>query len=135
EAAIDVRAPRAQAPLQVVAGVDLVAVLQAGATRMREIAEITMAADGYRPQLLFSTGVAPSPLSLVPLAAPTFIDELGAAGFGVLADELRAVVPLASAVHDGADARTVSRARAVAAQLDDLEAAPLEPSRPRQDRE
>src|SRR6185369_8552374 len=65
EAAIDVRAPRAQAPLQVVAGVDLVAVLQAGATRMREIAEITMAADGYRPQLLFSTGIAPSPQSLV----------------------------------------------------------------------
>jgi hypothetical protein len=120
EAAIDLRSPRAQAPLQVVAGVDLVVVLQAGAARVREIAEITMAADGYRPQLLFSTGFPPSPLALVPLAAPSFIDELAASGFSVLADELRAVVPRVSPEPED-HVRTVSRARAIATQLDEVE--------------
>ncbi len=131
EAAIDVRAPRAQAPLQVVAGVDLVVVLQGGgAPRIRELAEIAMAADGYRPQLLFSTGIAPSPHALVPLAAPSFIDELAAAGHGVLADELRAVVPRVTPQEDD-HARTLSRARSIASQLDDDidEVAPEAPRR------
>ncbi len=130
EASIDVRAPRAQAPLQVVAGVDLVVVLQGGGPpRVRELAEITMAADGYRPQLLFATGMAPSPYALVPLAAPSFIDELAAAGHGVLADELRAVVPRATPPDDD-HGHMVSRARAIAAQLDEeVEEVPAEPAR------
>ena len=131
EAAIDLRAPRAQAPLQVVAGVDLIVVLQGGgAPRVRELAEITMAADGYRPQLLFAMGMPPSPLALVPLAAPSFIDELAAAGHGMLADELRAVMPRAA--PQAADpGQTLVRARAIASQLDeeDVEELPEVPRR------
>lgn len=120
EAAIDLRAPRAQAPLQVVAGVDLVVVLQSGgAPRVRELAEITMAADGYRPQLLFATGMPPSPLALVPLATPTFIDELAASGHAMLADELRAVAPRMAPQAD--PAQTLARARSIASQLDEEE--------------
>ncbi len=129
EAAVD---PGAQTPLHVVAGVDLVVVLQGvGGAKVREIAEITMAADGYRPQLLFATGMPPSPQALVPLASPTFIDELAAHGFGVLADELKAIAPLQRTVPDDF-AHTVDRARQIATQVDlpDIDALPEPRRRP-----
>lgn len=101
EAAIDSALPHAQSPLQVISGLDIVVVVRSSgsntAPRVQELAEITMSADGYRPQLLFSTGLPPSPTALTPLAAPSFLDELAASGFGVLADELRAAVPRRSA--------------------------------------
>ncbi|MBC7793732.1 MAG: hypothetical protein H7Z43_08485, partial [Clostridia bacterium] len=97
EAAVDSASPHAQSPLQVLAGIDLVVVVRSGgpgiAPRVHEIAEITMSQDGYRPQLLFSTGLSPSPTAMVPLAAPSFLDELAVGGYSVLADELRAAAP------------------------------------------
>jgi hypothetical protein len=97
EAAIDSATPQAQAPLQVVAGIDIVVIVRSSGqgtpARVNEIAEVTMSSEGYQPQLLFATGYAPSPSALVPLAAPSFVDELSQSGFSVLADELRAAAP------------------------------------------
>jgi len=85
----------ATTPLSVLAGVDLLVVLTAdGGARVREVAEISIAEDGYRPRLLFASGIAPVPSALVPFAAPTFVAELRRAGHAVLVDELEHAVPV-----------------------------------------
>ncbi|MEE8409986.1 MAG: hypothetical protein V3T05_10295 [Myxococcota bacterium] len=81
---------RVSSPLQVMAAVDLVVVMTAGrGARVHQVAEIDMVEDGYRPRLLFSTGVPPVPSALVPVSLPSFVDDLDRAGHTVLADELR----------------------------------------------
>jgi hypothetical protein len=90
EAAVDGGA----SPLQVLAALDLVMVVtDLGAPRVMEIAEIDLVEDGYRPRLVFASGLPPVPNVLVPVAAPSFVAELVQAGLGVLADELRHAVP------------------------------------------
>ena len=55
-------------PVQVLAGVNLVVVVSdIDGPRVREVAEVRLAEDGYRPQLLFSTGVPPIEAALVPV--------------------------------------------------------------------
>ena len=84
----------AAAPLQMLAALDLVVVMSdQPAVQVTEVAELTLADEGYRPRLLFSTGFPPVPTSLVPVQAPSFLAELSRTGFGVLADELRHAVP------------------------------------------
>lgn len=137
EAAIDAALPHAQSPLQVVAGVDLVVVVrssgQNAAPRVHEIAELTMGAEGYQPNLLFATGYPPSPTALMPLAPPSFIDELATAGFGVLADELRAAAPRrrapSLAVEPHSDARPFAPHDA-SAELEEIAPEPLGPNGP-----
>lgn len=82
------------APLSMLAALDLAVVVsdQPG-VQVVEVAELTLADEGYRPRLLFSTGFPPVPASLVPVQAPSFLAELARAGFGVLADELRHAAP------------------------------------------
>lgn len=81
-------------PLQVLAGLDLVAVLSDTPTpKVTEIYEIALTEDGYRPRPLFLSGLVPAPQALVPVAAPSFLDELAQAGHALLADELRHAVP------------------------------------------
>lgn len=76
-------------PMRVLAALDLVAVVALQPQpRVREIAEIALTEDGYRPLTLFATGHPPAPTALVPVAAPTFLDELRGANQSVLADEL-----------------------------------------------
>jgi hypothetical protein len=90
EAESEAAAGRAASPLQVLAAVDLVVVVAtAGGPRVREIAEIATAEDGYRPRFLFASGLPPVPTALVPVGLPSFIDVLAGAAQGVLADELR----------------------------------------------
>ncbi|MEO0459980.1 MAG: hypothetical protein AAF219_03980 [Myxococcota bacterium] len=73
--------------MQVLAGVDLV--LQVDRTcRVREIAEIAMADDGYRPLRLFVSGAPPAQHTLVPGEVPSFLEEMRESGRGALADEL-----------------------------------------------
>ncbi len=94
EAGVEQRFAGATTPLQVLAALDLVVVTNdAGGVRVRQIAEICLAEEGYRPRLLFASGVAPVPSALVPVGAPTFLDELTESGHNVLADELRHAVP------------------------------------------
>ena len=90
EAGIGSFAAGQPAPLHVLAGLDLVVIAtHAGGPRLREIAEIILVADGYRPNLLFASGMAPAPSALVPVAVPSFVDELAQAGHSILADDLR----------------------------------------------
>lgn len=94
EAGIEQRGNRASTPLHVLAGLDLVVVLSDfGAPRLREVAEIVLTSDGYRPSILFASGLAPAPTALVPVGLPTFIDAMAHAGDAVLAEELRHAVP------------------------------------------
>jgi hypothetical protein len=87
-------AGEAAATLSVLAGLDLVVVVSAEPSlRVTEVAEMALVVDGYRPRLLFASGLPPVPMALVPVAAPGFAPELAQAGFGVLADELRHAVP------------------------------------------
>ena len=91
EAGAEVLANRGNTPLHVLAGLDLVVVAsQEGGPRVRQIAEITLIDEGYRPQLLFASGIPPAPTALMPLASPSFLGELALAGHTVLADELQA---------------------------------------------
>ena len=93
EAAIERAHPGSTTPLQILASVDLVVVLSGGEQpRVRQIVEIDVAEDGYRPRLLFLTGQAPVTTALVPVGLPSFIDELGDVGQNVLADDLRHAV-------------------------------------------
>ncbi|OGQ91010.1 MAG: hypothetical protein A2289_00885 [Deltaproteobacteria bacterium RIFOXYA12_FULL_58_15] len=88
------RAGGSTAPLHVLAGIDLVVVMTRGEMpRVSQIAEITLAEEGYRPQLLFASNLPPVPTALMPVASPSFLDELERAGQNVLADELRHVGP------------------------------------------
>ena len=61
--------------------------------RLRELYEIRLDADGYRPALLFKTGIAPFPEALVPVAAPEFAADLPALGFVELANEWQLFSP------------------------------------------
>lgn len=93
EAGLERDAEVRSTPLHVLAAVDVVVVLGVGVgPRVREIAELVLAPDGYRPQLVFATGLPPAPSAQMPVACPAWIDELAAVGLGVVADELRAVV-------------------------------------------
>ncbi|MBN1961601.1 MAG: hypothetical protein JW841_11700 [Deltaproteobacteria bacterium] len=77
------------APLQVLTAIDMVVVVNdIPNTKVVEVAEIALVESGYQPRLLFSTGIAPLPSALVPMAPPSFIAEIAQAGFAVLADEL-----------------------------------------------
>jgi hypothetical protein len=94
EAGVEQAFRGATAPLRVLGGIDLVVVVgDAGGVRVRQIAEICLADEGYRPRLLFTTDVPPVPTALVPVAAPGFLDELAHSGHQLLADELRHAVP------------------------------------------
>jgi hypothetical protein len=104
------------APIHVLAAIDLVVVLEDfGGPRVAEIAEIALVEDGYRPRLLFASGRPPVTSALIPLAAPSFINDLERSGQTVLADELR---------H--ADA---SRAAAPSSPVNAVAAAPRHPAR------
>ncbi|MBI5508316.1 MAG: hypothetical protein HY903_06145 [Deltaproteobacteria bacterium] len=78
--------------MSILAAVDLVVVAD-GSARVREIAQITLAEDGYRPRLLFASGLPPVVSALVPVAAPTYLEELAKSGHQVLADELAHATP------------------------------------------
>ncbi|MCK5688504.1 hypothetical protein KAI87_04495, partial [Myxococcota bacterium] len=94
EAAVERVYPSASGPLQVLAGIDLVVVLGAQSEpRVKAIAEIRMAAEGYMPHLLFTTGVEPAPGALVPVAQPSWLDDFLAAGHAVLAGDLQSLAP------------------------------------------
>ncbi len=94
EASISRRYGAVPTPLHLLAALDVVAVVtDNGGARVTEVAEIELAEDGYRPRLLFACGLPPMPSALVPLAPPSFVDELAQAGMGVLADELRHATP------------------------------------------
>lgn len=95
--------------MQVLAGVDLV--LQVDRShRVREIAEISMVDDGYRPRRLFVSGAPPAQYTLVPGEVPSFLDEMRESGRGALADELShaASVPLAPMSPTGAPSTVTS---------------------------
>jgi len=98
EAAIERRTPHVSTPLQVLAAIDLIVLV--GRTperiRVRGIYEIRLAEDGYRPTPLFVSGLMPAPDALVPVATPSFVDEIALLSDPVLADELRHAVPSAA---------------------------------------
>ncbi|MEO0812686.1 MAG: hypothetical protein AAFY60_07470 [Myxococcota bacterium] len=94
EVALERSEPRANAQMQVLAGLDLVVTVHRSADgpRVREIAELAMSDEGYRPRLLFATGAPPMQKTLIPVDLPGFVHELHGAGHGVLAEELEAAV-------------------------------------------
>ncbi len=117
----------ASAPLHVLAAIDLVVVM-AGA-RVREVAEIELVDNGYRPRLLFASGLPPVPDALVPVAPPTFLAELTQAGFRVLADELAHIG--GGRRQERTEAPTVplpKRAGPVAAPAFDAPPVPIDPA-------
>ncbi|MEZ4270521.1 MAG: hypothetical protein R3C68_03515 [Myxococcota bacterium] len=80
--------------MQVLAAVDLVVVADNHRTpRVSQIAEICLTPEGYRPQILFTCGIDPMPQVLVPVAAPSFVNELREAGDSLLANELAMAAP------------------------------------------
>ena len=82
------------APLHVLAGVDLVVQVGVhGACQVNQISEIALTESGYRPQILFSSGLPPTPQALIPQAPPSFVYELALAGHVGLAEELSQLVP------------------------------------------
>lgn len=94
EAASEDASGRSTTPLHVLASLDLVVVLdETQPPRVRQVAEIALYEDGYRPQLLFATGYEPAPSALMPVKVPTYVEELIAAGDNVLVDELRHAAP------------------------------------------
>ena len=82
------------APLQVLAGLDLVLVVgRQGGPRLLQVAEIVLMPSGYRPRLLFATGQGSVAAALVPLAFPTCLDPASDAGEAAsLLEELRHAV-------------------------------------------
>lgn len=89
--------PAGSGPLRVLAAIDLVVVVADEPNpRVREVTEIVLHDDGYRPVTLFASGQPPVPTALVPVAAPSFLSELDHAGHSVLADELRHAVGASS---------------------------------------
>lgn len=76
-------------PLQVLAGIDLVVIIgRIDGPRVSEVAEICVSDDGYRPRLLFTANAGPVKHALVPVAPPSFLEEIRLAGQSVLADDL-----------------------------------------------
>ncbi len=122
EAAMTQVAPSVPAPLQILSSVDLVIGLGDG-PRVSEIAEICLTEEGYRPRLVFASGLPPAPSVLVPVAAPTYVGELAARGFSVLADELHHASPERERPRPAASRAEAPRARAA-------EPARQEPVRP-----
>ncbi len=86
---------QASSTLQVLSALDLVVVVATSPKwRVVEVAELVLMPEGYRPRFLFSAGEGFLSSALVPQASPSFLDELDARGFEVLADEWRhAVTP------------------------------------------
>lgn len=85
-------------PLHVLAGVDLVVQASVqGACQVTQIAEITLTDTGYRPQILFGSGLPPTPQALMPRAPPSFVHELALAGHVGLAEELSQLAPPSAA--------------------------------------
>jgi hypothetical protein len=116
------------APLQVLAALDLIVVVSdRPAPHVTEVAEVVLADDGYRPRLLFASGLPPVPSALVPVEAPSFVTELLHAGFAVLADELRHAGPASRRVEVPAPPRDSPPARR---GLDEPAARPARPAAP-----
>jgi hypothetical protein len=81
-------------PLHVLGSLDFVVVVsRVPHPRVAQIAEIVLVDEGYRPRLVFASGLMPIPAALVPVGLPAITTELAAAGFGVLAEELRHAAP------------------------------------------
>lgn len=55
--------------------------------------EIGWVEDGYRPRNLFAAGLPPVREALMPVAAPSFVDDLARSGHAMLAEELRHAAP------------------------------------------
>lgn len=99
--------------LQVLAAVDVVVVLARPPTlKVQQIAEVVLVNEGYRPQILFSTGLPPMPQALVPLATPSFARDLVTNGYADFVEELRHAAP--AATHDDAPTRHYVPAQQVA---------------------
>ena len=76
----------ASAPLHLLAGIDLVVVCDRyPEPRIKEIYELDVVEDGYRPRHLFA---APLGQSLVPISPPSFIEDIAACGNTVLVEQL-----------------------------------------------
>jgi hypothetical protein len=93
------RSPQAgaDATLQVLASIDLVVVVHATGTpaapRVQQVAELQLQDSGYRPHLLFDSGLKPAPQALVPVGQPSFAAELQAAGYAELVAQLQHAMP------------------------------------------
>ena len=76
----------ASAPLHLLAGIDLVVVCDRyPEPRIKEIYELDVVEDGYRPRHLFA---APLGQALVPISPPSFMEDIAACGNTVLAEQL-----------------------------------------------
>lgn len=95
EYALERFAPAVSAQMGVVADLDLLVRVDDD-EGIHEIAEIVLAENGYRPNLLFASSTSSVGAPLVPVAAPSFVDELRRRGYGALADEVAC-----SALQDG----------------------------------
>lgn len=114
-------------PLRVLAALDLVVVVaDEPSPRVREVTEIVLHDDGYRPVTLFASGQPPVPTALVPVAAPSFLPELDHAGHSVLADELRHAVGASS--EEGRD--LIVPASVLVAESSEIAPAPPDPPDP-----
>ena len=83
-----------QAPLAMLASVDLVVVLDSlGSGHVSEVVELRYDAGGYRPAILMCRGVEPMPEALVPVQSPQFLDELGALGLEDFVTDYRHALP------------------------------------------
>ena len=84
-----------QAPLAVLASIDLVIVLDSlGSGHVAEVVELQYGEAGYCPVVLMCRGVEPMPEALVPIQAPGFLDELASLGLeGMAADYQNALPP------------------------------------------
>lgn len=81
----------------VLAALDLCVVMaRGGQPRVGQIWEFVADEDSYQGRLLFSTGVDPAPQALTPVAQPSFLQGLAAAGDGAVAEELRHAAPAAA---------------------------------------
>lgn len=84
-----------QAALAVLAGIDLVVVVQPqDGIRITQICELVLAESGYQPLPLFRTGHRVAPQALIPVAIPSFTEQLAFCGLEILAEDLRHSVGL-----------------------------------------
>lgn len=83
-----------QAPLAMLASVDLVVVLDSlGSGHVAEVVELQYGEGGYCPVVLMCRGVNPMPEALVPIQAPGFLDELASLGLEEMAADYRSALP------------------------------------------
>lgn len=95
EASIERSFGKVSTPLHVLSGLDLVVVVgdvPGSGPRVLDIAEIVLSESGYRPQLLFSSGLPPMPRALVPVALPSFAAELSRFGSDALVSDWQSVL-------------------------------------------